>query len=299
LSDTPPPFLVRRTSTRQSDNAELHESHPLESYRDIEAYVLLADPGAGKTESFRLEAGQPGSKYIRARDFAVFEPGAELQGMTLFIDGLDEIRVDGSDGRTPLDHIRKHLERLGRPRFRLSCREADWLGASDSDALKRVSPNGDVIALHLDPLNNDDIIEVLEHNPAVPDPAAFMQQAQRYRLYELLRNPQTLNLLIDATGGNSWPQSRAEIYQSACKQLVREKNREHLVAKRGNMPPDDAMLDAAGYLCAIQLLAGFAGFSLDQGLSDDQYVFWNETFFGEYNRVVMLSSPMRLILPSR
>jgi hypothetical protein len=240
------------------------------------AFVLLGDPGAGKTESFRFEADESGGKYIRARDFAVFEPGAELQGKTLFIDGLDEIRSDGGDGRTPLDHIRKHLERLGRPRFRLSCREADWLGASDSDALKRVSPDDNVIALHLDPLSDSDIIEILEHNPAVPDPAAFMQQAQEHRLDELLRNPQTLDLLIKAVDGNNWPKSRAEIYQSACNQLVREKNKEHLAAKRESSPSVDSVLIAAGYLSAIQLLAGLAGFSLDQDTSDDQYVFWSD-----------------------
>jgi len=276
LSDTQSTFLVPRTCTRKPDNLEMQDSQPLESFRDISAYVLLGDPGAGKTKSFERESNDSGGKYIRARDFAVFEPGAELQGKTLFIDGLDEIRSDGGDGRTPLDHIRIHLERLGRPHFRLSCREADWLGASDSDALKRVSPDDNVIALHLDPLSDSDIVDILEHNPADPDPAAFMQQAREHRLDELLRNPQTLDLLIKAVDGNNWPKSRAEIYQSACNQLVREKNKEHLAAKRESSPSVDSVLIAAGYLSAIQLLAGLAGFSLDQDTSDDQYVFWND-----------------------
>jgi hypothetical protein len=254
----------------------VQDSQPLESFRDISAYVLLGDPGVGKTKSFKRESEKSGGKYIRARDFAVLESGEELQGKTLFIDGLDEIRSDGGDGRTPLDHIRKHLERLGRPRFRLSCREADWLGASDSDALKRVSPDDNVIALYLDPLSDSDIIDILEHNPAVPDPAAFMQQAQEHRLDELLRNPQTLDLLIKAVDGNNWPKSRTEIYQSACNQLVREKNKEHLAAKRESSPSVDSVLIAAGYLSAIQLLTGLAGFSLDQDMSDDQYVFWSD-----------------------
>jgi len=275
LSDTQSTFLVPRTCTYKTDNKS-QESRPLTSYRDMPAFVLLGDPGAGKTESFRFEADESGGKYIKARDFAVFEPGAELRGKTLFIDGLDEIRSDGGDGRTPLDHIRKHLERLGRPRFRLSCREADWLGASDSDALKRVSPDDNVIALHLDPLSDSDIIDILAHNPAVLDPAVFAQQAREHRLDELLRNPQTLDLLIKAVDGNNWPQSRAEIYQSACNQLVREKNKEHLAAKRGSSLSADTVLNAAGYLCAIQLLAGLAGISLDQDMSDDQYVFWSD-----------------------
>lgn len=276
MSNSQTSFIVPRNCTRKSENAEVQESHPLESYRDLSAYVLLGDPGAGKTVSFHKEAVESGGKYIRARDFTLPDFGDQLHGKTLFIDGLDEMPAVDGDRRHPLDRIREQLIALGKPRFRLSCREADWLGESGKDALKAVSPDNNIIALHLDPLNENDIIEIIGHNPAVPDPAAFMQQAQQHRLDELLRNPQTLNLLIDATGGGNWPQSRTEIYQSACNQLVREKNPEHGIARRENAPSAEAILDGAGYLCAIQLLAGLAGFSLDQGLSNEQYVFWND-----------------------
>ncbi len=276
MSNPPTPFLVQRSCTREAVSGQMQQSKALESYRDLPAYVLLGDPGAGKTRSFEREAEEAGGKYISAREFAVFEPETGLAEVTLFIDGLDEIRADGGDGRTPLDHIRKHLARLGKPRFRLSCRAADWLGNSDSEALRRVSPNGDVIALHLDPLNDDDINAILEHTTSVTDPEAFIKQAREYQLDELLRNPQTLNLLIEAVDGNNWPKSRAEIYQSACNQLVRENNSEHRAAKRENTPPTDSILDSAGYLCAIQLLAGLAGFSLEHESSSEQYVFWND-----------------------
>lgn len=216
-------FLVPRTCVRKSDKPDEQGSHPLETYRDLPAYVLLGEPGAGKTVSFKREAEESGGKYIRARDFATFEPDLECQGRTLFIDGLDEMRADGSDGRTPLDHIRRHLDRLGRPQFRLSCREADWVSASDSEALKQVSPNGEIIALHLDHLSNTDIAEILKHKSGVSDPEVFMRQAQEHGLDELLHNPQTLNLLVDAVGDNAWPQSRSEIYAMACNKLVSEK----------------------------------------------------------------------------
>lgn len=270
------PFHVRRTCTRKSENMAEQGSHPLEAYRDLPAYVLLGDPGAGKTEAFKLEAKESGGKYITARNFATFEPGKEYQDNTLFIDGLDEMRTDGSDGRIPLDQIRKHLKGLGCPRFRLSCREADWLGASDSEALKYVSPNGEIIALHLDPLSDDDIIEILQHQPSVTDLDEFIHKAQENRLDELLRNPQTLNLLVEAVGNNKWPQSRKEIYKMACRQLVHEKNPEHRQAKREKALPIDTLLDTAGYLCAIQLLSGIAGFSLDVAQANDQHAYWQE-----------------------
>lgn len=267
-------FFVRRNCTKRSGNAEEKGSHPLESYRNLPAYVLLGDPGSGKTEAFKREVEESGGKYIKARDFATFELGAEYQGKTLFIDALDEMRADGKDGLTPLDHIRKHLDRIGRPHFRLSCREADWLGESDRSALLRVSPNGLVVALHLDPLTDNGIIEILRHKK-LPDPSEFVRQAGEHSLGELLRNPQTLNLLVDAVGVNEWPKSRADIYEMACRKLVDEKNSEHRHAKRETHPSPDKLLDATGYLCAIHLLSGIVGFALDEDAAGTQYHYWN------------------------
>ncbi|MDR3391169.1 MAG: hypothetical protein P4L77_05480 [Sulfuriferula sp.] len=269
-------FLVRRTCTHKLVNVEKQESHPLENYRDLPAYVLLGDPGEGKTESFKREAEESDGKYIRARDFATFEPDTEYQVGTLFIDGLDEMRADGNDGRTPLDHIRKHLEKLGRPRFRLSCRESDWLGASDSEALKYVSSDGAITTLHLDPLNNIDITEILKHKFGVSNPKEFIQQAQEHGLTELLRNPQMLSLMVEAVGGRAWPQSRTEIYEMACNKLACEKNLEHRQAKRGQTIPTESLLNAAGYMCAIQLLSGIAGYSMDEASSDVQHYCWKD-----------------------
>lgn len=265
-------FIVPRTCTRYAPESRERIQRALSDYRDQAAYVLLGDPGAGKTKAFEQEAEESGGEYIKARDFAAFDPKEEYRDKTLFIDGLDEMRAGGGDGRTPLDHVRKHLETLGRPRFRLSCREADWLGASDSEALQRVSQNGVVFALHLDPLTDDDVVGILRHIRAVTDPDAFVRQAHVHRLGELLRNPQTLKLLIQAVGGNQWPQSRKDIYEMACRQLVRDPNPEHRQAKRGAPISDDTLLDAAGFLCAIQLLSGLAGYALDDGATDSQHV---------------------------
>lgn len=269
-------FLIQRTCSRKSGNAEEQGSHPLESYRNLPAYVLLGDPGAGKTTAFLQETEESGGKYIKARDFATFDPNEEDKDKILFIDALDEMRVEGSDGKTPLDLIRKHLEKIGNPRFRLSCREADWLGESDKTALMRVSPNGEITALHLDPLTDNDIIEILRHKTSISDPAEFIRKASEFRLEELFRNPQTLNLLVEAVGKNKWPKSRKEIYEMACRQLVYERNREHRATKRNKAPLLGKLLDASGYLCAICLLSGNSGFALDEDATDNQHFDWKE-----------------------
>ncbi|MBK9350758.1 MAG: hypothetical protein IPN05_11490 [Sulfuritalea sp.] len=105
------------------------------------------------------------------------------------------------------------------------------------------------------------------------DPTDFVRQAERHGLADLLRNPQTLTLLARAVG-EIWPDGRRKTYELACQQLVRELNPERRAATRANAPTADAQLDAAGFLCAVQLLAGIVGFALDDDVADDQHVLW-------------------------
>lgn len=270
------PFLVPRTCTTLDENGKRRAGAALTEFRDTQAYVLLGDPGAGKTRCFEQEATTTGGHYVRARNFAALDPSPALAGKTLFIDGLDEMRTGGGDGRTPLDHIRRHLGRLGHPRFRLSCREADWYGDSDRAALQEAAPGGVLRVLHLDLLDEDDIALLLQHNFGIADAPGFIRQAKRHGLDDLLRNPQALELLAQAAGGGTWPESRYQTYDLACRQLVRETNPEHRNARRERAPAVDALLQAAGYLCAVQVLAGIAGYALDDDAADTQHALWRE-----------------------
>ena len=88
----------------------------------------------------------------------------------------------------------------------------------------------------------------------------------------LLANPQTLKMLADVVAqGGGWPKSRKETFERACDQMVREHNEEHQAAQESNTPPaPDQLLDAAGRLCAVQLISGVAGFTL-RGQTDEDY----------------------------
>ena len=121
--------------------ADRRDTRPLQEWRDVDAYVLLGDPGAGKSESMRAEALASAGVYLSARDFIALGVESVSAGKTLFIDGLDEMRAGSADGRVPLDAIRSRLNGLGRPRFRLSCREHDWRAQTDRAARGQQSPN--------------------------------------------------------------------------------------------------------------------------------------------------------------
>ena len=108
---------------------------PLTDYADTAAYVLIAEPGAGKTTAFETETAKQGAVYVTVRNFLRLDK-PEWRDAKLFLDGLDESREGPGDGRTPLDGIVKKLDGLGCPSFRLSCRWSDWLAANDKEGLR-------------------------------------------------------------------------------------------------------------------------------------------------------------------
>ena len=201
--------IVPRTCTEiPKDDTGLSDgpvSRPLGDLRDESAYVLLGDPGSGKSTAFEAECSAMGDDacLVTARDFLTFDPSdhPEWRDRTLFIDGLDEVRSGSVDARTPFDGIRRKLDLLGRLRFRLSCREADWLGNNDRSSLARVAPAGRVVVLRLDPLTDQDVERILAGRSDIrEDAAAFIANANEKGVGGFLGNPQSLDLLARAVG---------------------------------------------------------------------------------------------------
>ena len=283
--------IVPRTCTvvRQRDSDSRGADHPVDprgdttsrpiaDFRSAPAYVLLGDPGSGKSTSFEAEAGALGREalLVTARDFLTLDPSVhpEWRDKVLFIDGLDEVRAGSREARRRLDTIRARLDTLGRPRFRLSCREADWLGANDRTSLVRVSPNASLTVLRLDPLADGDVERILRDGAGVEDAASFVAEARERGGGAFLENPQCLNLLADVvTKGGGWPGSRLALFEQACVQVVREHNDEHDAAgpAGGGTASEGDLLDAAGRLCAALLVSGAAGCAMAERREDADY----------------------------
>ena len=246
---------------------------PLSAYRSKSAYVLLGDPGSGKTTEFVRESEALGdtAAYVTARNFVKrdLDSHPEWRDRTLFIDGLDEMRAGVSDARVPLDEIRSRLERLGTPSFRISCREADWLGPNDRRSLEEVSPDSAIAVLLLDRLSDEAARELLGTHVWSGSAQVFEDQARRRGLGGMLGSPQALKLLADAVEhGGAWPESRLETLDLACRKMATEHNDEHQAVEP--IHSTEATLDAAGRLCALLLLCGFEGYTLATGRDRDE-----------------------------
>ena len=263
--DTAMTYVAPRTCTVVNEGEATRDAEkraaPLSGYANDAAYVLIAEPGAGKTTAFETEAASQGGTYVTVRNFRTFDDKPEWHDTTLFLDGLDESRAGTEDGWTPLDDIRKKLDRLGCPPFRLSCRWADWMAATDKEALKDVSPDGAVTVIRLDPLSEQNIKAILANNHGVEDTDGFVRAARERGVDRLLGNPQNLDMLAKSVLQGEWPDSRKETFDRACRMLVREQNGEHLAVNPSSVDTS-LLIEAAGRLCAAQLLSGAAGYTL-------------------------------------
>ena len=266
---------IDRTCTqlkRTPDADEFNlESRPIDEYRNNDAFVLLAGPGAGKTAVFEYESHQTDSGlYITARDFLTFDLKPEWSNKTLFIDGLDEVRAGRSNSQTPFDAIRSKIDQLGNPRFRLSCRNAYWYGSLDRGLLEKVSPTGEVAILTLDPLTNENIDSILKH----PSNIDYSQDIDSgidndAGFGELMKNPLLLGLITVAGLTANGSASRMEIFSRACDLLIDDYNLEHTTAIQRSVASSH---DLAAQMSALALLSGCIGFSLDPNESDCNFV---------------------------
>ncbi|CAN5892171.1 hypothetical protein BH11PSE8_BH11PSE8_28530 [soil metagenome] len=250
----------RATSTNATDR---DESRWLKDWRYAPAYVLLGDPGSGKTQSLRTEADAVGGVQIPAARIQAGLADHASPDDIVFIDAVDEVRGSGAQGSDVLGAVGRFLRASGSPRFRIACREADWRGEADRQLINSVAPGGELRVLHLDPMSDDDIRAIAAHSADLTsDVDAFLQEAIKHSVYDLLRNPLLLELMIGAVAADGqWPRTRTEVYEAACKRLAVEHSEAHRVPTALQPGLIETILADAGTLYAILLLSGRAAIS--------------------------------------
>ena len=256
-------MLVDRTVSEWRDDRWQSENRRLSDFRSARAYVLLGEPGSGKTTAFEVESKADGNApIVPARRFIRrhVDSHPEWRYRTLFVDGLDELRARKGNPNEPLDTLLCRIEQLGQPRFRLSCREDSWLGQNDSDELASVMEDKELRLLRLDPLSPEEARAILVAK-GVKDPGKFVWRAVEDGLQVFIENPLLLETLVDAVVSGSWPNGRIDTFERACEELAKELNESHLSAQDGRPFSTSKIVLAAGRLSALLLLSGKSGWS--------------------------------------
>lgn len=246
------------------------EAVGLESLRTVPAWVLLGEPGAGKSEAFKTEAQAVNGLRLTIAEFVYSDIQEEWQNKCLFLDGLDEVRASATT-TSILFQVKSKLRKLGLLKFRIACRAADWYGQSDREEIIGASPNGQLLIYTLEPLTRANIKQILEDNFNRSDAEDFIAQAEAHGISALLSNPQTLGLTVKALGEKTWPGSRDDAYNLACEALVQEENRKHRDQNRFQPFLKESFLEAAGQIFATLLLADKSGVALDPLAQNDRF----------------------------
>ncbi|MEO5349818.1 MAG: hypothetical protein H7836_09240 [Magnetococcus sp. YQC-3] len=245
---------VSRMFSRLGNGLEDHrELLPLSAFFSESALVVLGEPGMGKTTCFKQAVEEEeNSIFLTIRAFLRQSNLDAFAGKTLYLDGLDEKRTEGVNGSNILDDIIRQLKKMECPRFRLSCRTADWYGELDKSNLQEASATNKVTVVRLEPLTDDQVKEIVEAEGH--SGLEFLDKARQLDIEGWLTNPQSLQLLLTVlAGGNAWPETRTTLFETACAELVKERNEEHY---RANQTIDhEQLLLASGLMCAIILRA--------------------------------------------
>lgn len=254
------PFVKRYfDQTEPPSEVAVGGAFPLSDFFDRHAVVILGDPGIGKTREFKEAAAQePNAVYCNIGQF-INDPLEEFQDKVVYLDALDEHRAEIA-GQSVMDKIVGRLKTLGRPKVRLSCRNAEWHEGSDVRALSGATDGEPVHILTMQPLSIDDIKAIAAER--INDIDAFLDGTQQRDLLETISNPENLNLYLEVyKAGGGWPNTRTELMVRSAKLLLDEINEQHDRVS-GSEISDDRLRHAAEDLSAIHVLSNIEGFAL-------------------------------------
>ncbi|MER8451701.1 hypothetical protein NKH80_25445 [Mesorhizobium sp. M0904] len=235
--------------------------------REGRVFVVLAEPGAGKTELLDKLAELLQTTRVRASVFRN-KPAATGNG-PLVIDAMDEVaRID----TLATDRIIALASENSISTIVFAGRSAEWDKSRTAyvEECFGVKP----VIVRLEPFNEDE--QRLLFNARFPgeDFGAFAQEARRFELEPLLGNPQFLQLLGDAylESGRVFI-SKAKIFADAVRRLAHETNVQQ--PRQKDKPPTDEIVALGEEVFAKLMLSGASGIATVEPLADRDYPYIN------------------------
>jgi len=225
-------------------------------------FIVLAEPGAGKTELLGQLAVLLNVMPIRASIFR----SRQSRGLTdaLVIDAMDEVaRID----LLAMNDIVVKASEATTAKVVFAGRSSEW-DISRTEHVKEVFGT-DPVVVQLQPFNEAEQRQLFEAKFPGEHFDAFVEEARRLELVPLFGNPQFLQLFGEAyiESGRVFT-SKAKIFSDAVRRLAHEANK--LVPQTGR-PPLEKIIALAGEVFAKLMLSGASGVSTIEELDNRNY----------------------------
>ncbi len=224
-------------------------------------FVVLAEPGAGKSDLLDFFSKSYGVPLRRAAQFVHEDPAPEN---VLVIDALDEVARIGEE---KINEIIVKARASTATTVILASRSYVWDEARTAAVRDCFGVKPTI--LRLEPFDDDEQRQLFADRLPLEDFEAFRTEATRFELSPILGNPQFLKLLADAyvQGGRRFS-SKKQIYADAVRRLASERRDAPGATAR---PEIDAIVAVASEIFAKLLLSGTLGISANEEIEDDAY----------------------------
>jgi len=180
--------------------------------------VVLAEPGAGKTELMGALAQQLGTAAVTANKFGYV--GAKAKNIPLVIDAFDELAKVGASG---INKLLREVEATNATYVYLASRSSEWDNAA-TNAFKDFLGHPPLV-VRLCEFDEAEQRVIFDHYVPGEDFTAFQTEVARFDLETLLPNPQFLKLFADAyIESEGHFIDKRSIFAQAVERLAKEAN---------------------------------------------------------------------------
>ncbi|WP_272530723.1 MULTISPECIES: NACHT domain-containing protein [unclassified Providencia] len=276
-------YYIERTFT--IGQKHYSEAELLATFKYI---VILAEPGAGKTELMNSLAQKLNIKSLKASVFAYM--GANIDNTPLVIDAVDEIAAIDQSG---LHKLLATAKKSSPTSLILSSRSSEW--AQSSSILFEQFIGNPVTIVKLDEFTINEQRAIFEHYALGENFSEFQTEVARFNLEMLLPNPQFLKMFADAyLESNGYFTDKRSIFSLAVERLAKETNSS--IPKAPSALSNNKKISLSSEVFAKLLLSGAEGINTTEATETRMYPILSSLFDSEIMCSDILST--RLFRPA-